>query len=742
MPVQKPKWTFSNKEALQQFPKAEIGSPKISSKPVEVGVSANLSFGGDGKASFAINPTGSLSIAVLNDAADVDEDQLVGQEGPAKGLGPQLQVDDSFAYLKLRAEAAVKASGEVSLGSLIGVDAGGEASVIFADYRAFPRSASMLETLKKSIDGGARFVTKVDDVLELGVNEALMLRRKGTLLLAVEVAWSDLFTGQLGALSKALGTMAPIQLSSKAGVTIGVRAKISDEFLFVISRPSKKEFRLAVRKWHSSGAAISADAGIDVGFAEPQQVEGLIAAVIDGAIGAPLAKARQILGAASLESLDGPQRKIAERVIARLGLDSTLVTLAEVRERLDTLESKAMSVIADLIRTRISLSFAYEYNRVSSTTSLVQVLLSEANLKALHADLAGSRTESLVAKVGEPGVTVETYLNEKEVTRTHSWGFTLGFGKWATLGGKDLKKVTTVRRTDIDGRVQDAYQGARSYQGTWIGETVKWGVDFKADMKEFAREPLVSDFGFGLHLYWLDDQKELSGMELEQWLDSALIWQVIGDADLIDVRARLAPALGDKATLSVQMVIPNSAIRFMLPHLASASADGFANALGAAMPWMNSPARASATRRAELYGPLWSSFIQSPGRPMSELRNVAAEHLSKHGHQDMRVRELMVGTDPLSFAGLTRLNGDTIDACNKFARGMHILNTSIQSGARNQKTIDKVYGEVNDLFAHSHHVRALGIHLAEVAARAGVAGSVTRTMTVQSSKTGDVAVVA
>ncbi len=121
---------------------------------------------------------------------------------------------------------------------------------------------------------------------------------------------------------------------------------------------------------------------------------------------------------------------------------------------------------------------------------------------------------------------------------------------------------------------------------------------------------------------------------------------------------------------------------------------------------------------------------------------MAAKHLGKHGHQDMRVRELMSGTDPFSFAGLTRLNGDTIDACNKFARGMHILNTSIQSGARNQKTIDKVYGEINDLFAHSHHVRALGIHLADVAGRAGVAGSVTRTMTVQSSKTGDVAVVA
>ena len=75
MPIEKPRWTFSNQEALLQFPNAEIGSSTISSKPVEVGVSANLSFGGDATPSFAINPTGSLSIAVLNDLADVDADR-------------------------------------------------------------------------------------------------------------------------------------------------------------------------------------------------------------------------------------------------------------------------------------------------------------------------------------------------------------------------------------------------------------------------------------------------------------------------------------------------------------------------------------------------------------------------------------------------------------------------------------------------------------------------------------------
>ena len=87
----------------------------------------------------------------------------------------------------------------------------------------------------------------------------------------------------------------------------------------------------------------------------------------------------------------------------------------------------------------------------------------------------------------------------------------------------------------------------------------------------------------------------------------------------------------------------------------------------------------------------------------------------------------------MSFAGLTQINGDTHGACEAFTRGARILQTALTSGARNQKTIDKAFGEMDDLWTQSHHVRAIGAYLVDAAERAGVLSAVTRTMTVQAA---------
>ena len=44
---------------------------------------------------------------------------------------------------------------------------------------------------------------------------------------------------------------------------------------------------------------------------------------------------------------------------------------------------------------------------------------------------------------------------------------------------------------------------------------------------------------------------------------------------------------------------------------------------------------------------------------------------------------------------------------------------------------------MNDLWAQSHHVRAMGVHLLDVAGRVGQLGEVTRTLSVQSKALGD-----
>jgi hypothetical protein len=732
-------WKLANPEkALQLVSNDPIGSKNIDNKPVGIDLEANLSF--DGGASLAVNARGSFTVAILNDPDDPDEDGILGSTAvkTADGaLPPQLAFDPSRAYLKMRTEAGVKATASVPLGSLVSIDAAAEASAIFADYHAHQPSQQARAAFVMDIEK-ARFATNLEHVLSLAPAEALAFRFAGKVSADVTVSWSDVFTGQLGSLGKLLGTTAPIAISVNAGASVSFSVSVSDDFLIVFSRVDADRWRAGVRKVKSSRIAPSVDAGIDVGFANPGQLKDLVSAALDGVLGAPLQTVKDVLSVASLDTLTPAQRKIATALIERFGLKDELATIQALRDRVQALEAKITGVIEKVVTTRIALSFAYEYSRVTVNTNLLQAVFTRDAIQTFHGGIVKGQTEPATQAIRDrkSGLELELYLNQKSITREHSWGFTLGFGKWASVGGTDFKKVSTVRRTDIQKRVQDSYLGARSYSGTWVGETHEWGVDLKADMKNYTADPpLVSDFSFGVHLRWAVEQKALSPNELEEWLDSGVIWQVFREQDIIETRARLSQALTRHATLNVQIVVPNAVMRTVLPALAATPVENFASSLALAMPWMNiSDARQSAARRRQLYAPLWKLYLEHPDHTQGEFASAAEQHVRNEGRTELILTERRPsGPDPFSFAGLTQINGNTRGACQAFTLGCSILQTALVSGARNQNTIDKAVGKMDDLWAQSHHVRAIGAYLLDAAQAAGVLSDVTRTMTVEAN---------
>ena len=603
-------WQFKNlDEAQALISMAPIGSASVDPTPIELGLAPNLSFGG-AEGSLAINPRGRFTVAVLNDPTDPDEDGILQKEGAAIAEGrlpPQVALEG--AWFKLRAEAGVKAVGQASVVTALGLDGGGDLTVVFADYRRHapdqPTREAFLADIVKP-----RFVTNRDHVESLEPGEALAFRRSGSIHAAVTIAWSDVFTGQIGTLGRLFGTTAPIMLSFKAGASVTAEVRVEDEFVIALSRVSARTWRAGMRKARSNRFAPSADAGISVGFADEQGVEKLLGGLVDGVIGGPLKEVKALLQKASLEALSPAERRLALALMERLGLQPGLATLESLAARVEEIEQTAARTIKEVARARIALSFAYEYARIEEHVSLLQVTLDRAAVAEFHADIVRGRTLPLAQSLArkQPGVALESYLNQRTVTSEHSWGFTLAFGKWATIGGKDFRQMRRVERRDIDGRTQQSYLGARGYKGSWAGDSFEWTVDSKADMKGYAREPLVSDFSFGMHVGWLAHQKKLSPIELEQWLDMAALWGAVSDVSVPDIRARMARALGRDAQVTMQIVVPNAVMRSALPHLAAMAPEDYAGALAAAMPWMEgSRARTDARLRRTIYEPLWAA---------------------------------------------------------------------------------------------------------------------------------------
>lgn len=731
-------WKVKNPDDARKLVSGErMDSSKIGSEPVSLELTPNLSFDVGG-AKLSINPRATLSVAVLNDEQDTDADTVIVKDDaktPDGELPPHFRLKEG-PWIKLRAEAGIKAKVAADLSAMVGITAGADASIVIADYRKQAKSTKARDAFVAIVEE-PRFITDLDDVKALAEGDVLLFRRGGSIVAGVSVNVADLFTGQIGTLGRILGSRGPIVIAFTAGATLDFEVTVEDEFLIVFSR-DRNLWRAGVRKANGSKVTASVDAGITAQLKDPKAVQRLVKDLIDAAIGRPLAQVEALLAKATLEDLDAAQRRLFEEVAERLGLGGVIETLKDLKTRIDDLKARANGLIKDVLETRVRLSFAYEYTRVQTHVNLLQVTLNQKALGQFHADLVAGRTTALLLALQEEraGITLENYLNQKTITRTASWGFTLGIGKWQTVGGKDFTSVTEVERQDPAGALQRSYLGTRGYKGRWVGETFEWSVDLRADMKGFAKPVKVSSYTFGMHLAWSATQESLSADEIEQWIDLAQLWQVIADTGVMEARAALAPLLRKNATMSVQLTVPNSVVRSILPNLATTTPQAFGGALAAAMPWMKRhEARQSIRTRRTLYAPLWERVL-SGGATLSgsEWARMASERLRETGEEDLAFFERSdpSPSNPFTFAGLVQLNGNVREICQRFTTGTRALQSNITNDEEDKRSIPAAFKLMDDLWTQSHHVRAVGVRLLELAAQTGQLHEITRTMLVQS----------
>ena len=168
--------------------------------------------------------------------------------------------------------------------------------------------------------------------------------------------------------------------------------------------------------------------------------------------------------------------------------------ITKLKNRIKDLKERAAGVVKTVARAKLEGGFAYEYRRVSTEAVIFQARLTQAGLQTHHPALVWGRLDGALAATSD--VTIESYLNEKSVKRSESWGFTLGLHKWK-ISGSDNKSLASVERTSLEG-VQRSYIGSRGYEAKWIGRDWSWEVDFNADMPAFSASPRVSEFGFGV----------------------------------------------------------------------------------------------------------------------------------------------------------------------------------------------------------------------------------------------------
>ena len=469
------------------------------------------------------------SVFVFNAPTDRDPDLVlvpVGAGGP-EGRAGQLELAPGSCWLKIQHRASVEAEGGRSLAETrLRLDA--IAPVTLSSYRLHDPSENAARAVLADVLQ-PRFAQRLEDVQALRPNEALALQASGTLRANVDVSWSDVLAGGLGALAGIVGAATPLTVELPATATVSGTVTLADEFSVVFSRLQDGQTRATVKKAAARTLVGAADLGVAVTLAEPQQLELAVREAVAGLLGEEYATVRALIEKASLSELSEVERWAAEGLATRLGLGEILSAFTTLREKLRQLEGALAEAVAELATEKIAAGFAYEYRRLGRGSTLLEVVLDGDALATHHASLCNGDLEAVVAAViqGSPGVTLEGYLHRKTLEKVQSWGFTLAVGPWAARG-RQRRSLSRVVEEDVVGARRVSCLGLGAYEGRWLTSVAEWTVDLRADMPRFVPgdAPSLAEFALGFHLAWHWRQEVLSEDRLEEVLDAAVLWGV------------------------------------------------------------------------------------------------------------------------------------------------------------------------------------------------------------------------
>jgi hypothetical protein len=293
----------------------------------------------------------------------------------------------------------------------------------------------------------------------------------------------------------------------------------------------------------------------------------------------------------------------------------------------------------------------------------------------------------------------------------------------------------------------------RSYEGDWNGDTVKWTVDFKAEMKKFSAgtSPTTCEFFYGLSLKWDWGERSLSENELRTYLDTAAIWRVISPGAVNDAVARVADRLGKKADVSLEVTIDHNALRFLLPLAANPpekvtvggqelggdrKIDYYgAKALAAAMAYNDMFAgRRHVQYRELLYTPLWLYYFGTDSLGVRDYELAAYNEIERNGtsvpdYRGLADREKNSGNSRDTFAEMIRTYSTGAGTpglhrnWNRFVRGLKEMADIVKlQNCRPFDQIEEAFGDMAKFFGQSLYVRALGAFLMDCAGRNNMVG--------------------
>ncbi len=694
-----------------------------------------------GDLKLGLKPNASFVITKFDEPRDKDPDNVLGvpkeSDPPSSALKPQIRFDPGRVWLKYRSsfgiESSVSSNGDTVTA---GLEAG--ASVAFSDYRFHDPEERVFEAVSGDLSD-FRLASVLEDVLGLEPGEALTFRVGGDLNASLGLKWSEVFNSVLPGLSAFLRAGSLISLVTTVGAAVDFKVSISDEFILVFTRDRRDSslIRVAVRKADSVSTEVGVKLSVGVAFADPSLVESVILEkILPSVIQDSVERIDQLLAKASLDDLTDLEKRAIKEVLKRVGFGEAIDSIERARDAWESFKKKFLGVVEAAAKAKVEAALTYTYLRTRAEATLLQCLLTGSQVAQFHPSLLKKNISPILEKARrEPdSIVLEDYLHESRVLRVRTLGFSLGIGPWKALD-RDTLKDDLITQTNFAGDVRLAYLGSRSFFGKGFdSETVSFTVDFRAEMPTF-RAPgsaTTSDFDFALALdYAWNEARSLTQGDLEEILDSALVWNIIQRHQVEEIRERLGPRIRnhEESKIALSLKFPVEQFGRLRKWLRTDLAgDRIYLALGRAMPyWSQSQYRTDVELRKKLYAPLWKAYFRWPELEISKYAQDASRHVRKADSDLEQFEVVAIGGAPgrgnnRTFAMVIQNSGETIDhdysgikdRWEWFRKGYQTLDQAIETGA-GYRVIEESFKGMVRFWREPFFVRTLACYLTSVA---------------------------
>ncbi len=712
-------------ELIKGVPDVSLGDERVKLDLAKGSVEQPIVTGLE-EVSFVIDASAEASIAAFNGPGDEDSAGVVG-ERPEKPDPTQLDpvlVPGEHAWLKYAVLARAKANAGASL-PYLGGNSSVDASLLMADYHVHLPS----DNARQAVHADARALrlpVVAAHVTSLQPNEALTLQVRAQLEAEFTVRWSDIFTANMSTLTNLLpqGTLVALEISLGSSLSGGLQ--LIDDFAIVFSRKDPGKIQVNFKKSNARKGKVAATIGVEIGAKDPDAFKDVLEAALEGLLAhLKVERFEELLDKWIANNISPEEREIIVSAFHRIwGIELP----SDPAKAWEDLKSKVRETIQQVAKERIKAGFEYEYARLHERTTVFQLELQDTDAIKLHPLLITGRVSKALELVDKSAL--RSYFYQDVSTKAQSWGFSLGFGKWQLLSGRDrqaLRRVTEQSSPEPGSPQRIAYLGTRTYEGDAFGHKAAWSVDFRCDMDRPSARPTAADFKYGLYLV-LSRQGKLSRDELRHAVDDAIIWRVLDDADeekLID--DIYAAAKDERFETRLELKISDVLFRNLLPLVAKAEIAPYGRALARAMPWNEVSCRAIPEQRQRIYAPLWNTYLVDKGvdwNPSRAARDTAG-HLAKDpyakGPANANVYwEKTGGVN--SFAHVLDMNArsgstkyrDTYYRWEHLVHGMENLDKAISQGWHT-KWIESVFAELEEMWGNSFYIKAMGALLLELA---------------------------